>query len=151
MRFCTLLGGAVGLLLAGAAPPALAGQTVLTVYAAGTLAPPFRQLDKVFEKQHPGVVVQPEFGGSVMLAKRITELHHRADVFASADYHVISDYLFPKSGLKGFASWYIGFVGNAITFARLCAFLCSGQAVSGSGDVLLDVELRGAALPALSS
>lgn len=118
MRFCALLGGFVSLLLICAGPPARAAeQTILTVYAAGTLAPPFRQLDKVFEKQHPGVVVQPEFGGSVMLAKRITELHHRADVFASADYHVIPDYLFPAAGRKNFASWYVGFVGNAITFA----------------------------------
>ncbi|MCU4160334.1 extracellular solute-binding protein [Acidiphilium sp. AL] len=127
MKFRALLTGAVGLLLAGVAPPALAGQTVLTVYAAGTLAPPFRQLDKVFEKRHPGVVVQPEFGGSVMLAKRITELHHRADVFASADYHVIPDYFFPESGRKGFASWYVGFVGNAITFAYTPKSRFAGQ------------------------
>lgn len=127
MKFRALLTGAVGLLLAGGAAPALAGQTVLTVYAAGTLAPPFRQLDKVFEKQHPGVVVQPEFGGSVMLAKRITELHHRADVFASADYHVIPDYFFAKSGRKAFANWYVGFVGNAITFAYTPKSRFAGQ------------------------
>lgn len=106
------------LLLAGAAAPAQAApKTVLTVFGAGTLAVPWRQLDKVFEQEHPNVVVHPEFGGSVMLAKRITELGQRADVFGVADYHVIPKYMFASTGKKAYANWYAGFVGNAITFA----------------------------------
>jgi len=89
----------------------------LTVYGAGTLAVPFRQLDALFEQQHPGVTVQPEFGGSVMLARKITDLHQRTDVLAVADYHVIPKYLFAADGRATYADWYIGFAGNAITFA----------------------------------
>ncbi|HEX7389181.1 MAG TPA: substrate-binding domain-containing protein, partial [Acidiphilium sp.] len=79
------LGGCASLLLFAAPPPAqAANQTTLSVYAAGTLAPPFRQLDQLFEKLHPGVTVQPIFAGSVKLAKRVTELGHVTDVYASA-------------------------------------------------------------------
>ena len=118
MRCIHILIGLVGLLLVACVSRAnAAGSSVLTVYGAGTLAVPFRQLDALFEQQHPGVTVQPEFGGSVMLARKITDLHQRADVLAVADYHVIPKYLFAADGRNAYADWYIGFAGNAITFA----------------------------------
>jgi molybdate/tungstate transport system substrate-binding protein len=80
----------------------------LTIYAAGTLAGPFREIDGLFAKANPGVTVEPQFGGSVMMAKRITELHQQADILAVADYSVIPKY-FP-------AAWYVGFARNAVTF-----------------------------------
>jgi len=97
---------------------AAAAQTTtnLTIFAAGTLAVPFRALDAVFEKTYPNVVVQPEFAGSVAMAKRITELHQRADLIAVADYHVIPKYLFGTAGKPSYADWYAGFARNAITF-----------------------------------
>ncbi len=98
-------------------PAHAAGNTILRVYGAGTLAVPFRALDALFEKLHPDVTVEPEFGGSVMLARRITALHHQADVFGVADYHVIPKYLFGAGGEQSYARWYVGFAGNAITFA----------------------------------
>jgi len=116
-RFAFLT-GLVGLFcICGGRPAKADGQKIVSVYAAGTLAAPFRQLDRLFEQLHPGIVVQPQFGGSVMMAKRITELRHQADVFASADYHVIPNFMFAAPGRKAFARWYVGFVGNAITFA----------------------------------
>lgn len=118
MKFHTVLLSFVTLLLSFAASTTNAAPPrILRVFGAGTLAVPFRQLDKVFEHDHPSVVVQPEFGGSVMMAKRITELGHPADVLGVADYHVIPKYLFAAPGRKTFASWYAGFAGNAITFA----------------------------------
>lgn len=118
MRCARILIGLVGLLLISWISVAnAAGSSVLTVYGAGTLAVPFRQLDTLFEQQHPGVIVQPEFGGSVMLARRITDLHQRADVLGVADYHVIPKYLFAADGRGAYADWYVGFAGNAITFA----------------------------------
>jgi molybdate/tungstate transport system substrate-binding protein len=87
--------------------------TVLTIFAAGTLAVPFKQVDALFEKQYPNVTVQPQYGGSVMMAKRITDLHQDADLLAVADYNVISKYLF---GSQPYALWYAGFARNAITF-----------------------------------
>jgi molybdate/tungstate transport system substrate-binding protein len=85
----------------------------LTVYAAGTLAVPFRQIDTQFEKNNANVRVQAQFGGSVMMAKRITDLHQDADLLAVADYSVIPKYMFAS---PAHAAWYAGFARNAITF-----------------------------------
>jgi molybdate/tungstate transport system substrate-binding protein len=87
--------------------------TTLTIFAAGTLAVPFRQVSSLFEQQYPNVTVQAQFGGSVMMAKKITDLHQDADLLAVADYNVIPKYMF---GQPAHASWYAGFARNAITF-----------------------------------
>lgn len=92
---------------------ARAGAATLTVYAAGTLAVPFHRIDQAFERAHPGVTVQAQFGGSVMMARRIAELHQQADVYAAAAYGVIPRVL----GKARLADWYIGFVSNAVTLA----------------------------------
>lgn len=92
---------------------AAAEPTPLTIFAAGTLAVPFRQVNALFEKQYPNVTVQAQFGGSVMMAKRITDLHQDADLLAVADYNVIPKYMF---GVSPHAAWYAGFARNAITF-----------------------------------
>ena len=100
-----------------AAAPALA-QTpaTLTIFGAGTLAAPFKQIDEAFQKQNPGVIVQAQFGGSVMMARKIADLHQNADVIAVADYSVIPKYLFGGEGKAAHADWYAGFAQNAITF-----------------------------------
>lgn len=103
------------LVLFGALLPAArsAEPATLTIFAAGTLAVPFRQVDSLFEKQNPNVTVHAQFGGSVMMAKKITDLHQDADLLAVADYNVIPKYMFAK---PAHASWYAGFARNAITF-----------------------------------
>jgi molybdate/tungstate transport system substrate-binding protein len=90
--------------------------TTLIEYGAGTLAVPFKAINTAFEKSHAGIHVQAQFGGSVKMAKQITELQQPADVLAVADYSVIPRQLYGKEGGKGYATWYIGFAGNAITF-----------------------------------
>jgi molybdate/tungstate transport system substrate-binding protein len=87
--------------------------TALTIFAAGTLAVPFRAVSALFEKKYPNVTVQAQFGGSVMMAKKITDLHQEADLLAVADYNVIAKYLF---GNPANAAWYVGIARNAITF-----------------------------------
>jgi molybdate/tungstate transport system substrate-binding protein len=87
--------------------------SVLTVFAAGTLAVPFKQIDALFESQNAGVTVQAQYGGSVKMAKQITDLHQDADLLAVADYNVIPKYMFPA---PAHASWYAGIARNAITF-----------------------------------
>jgi molybdate/tungstate transport system substrate-binding protein len=62
------------------------------------------------------VVVQPQFGGSVKMAKQITDLHKDADLIAVADYNVIPKYLFAQNGKPAYATWYAGFARNAVTF-----------------------------------
>jgi molybdate/tungstate transport system substrate-binding protein len=105
--------GAVLLSLVLALPgtPAPAQSARLQILAAGTLARPFRDIDRLFEKRYPNVAPQPQFGGSVKMAREITQLHEPADILAVADYNVIPQYLFPA-----YAGWYAGFARNAITF-----------------------------------
>ncbi|WP_449370099.1 extracellular solute-binding protein [Thiomonas sp.] len=103
--------------LALAAACTTAQAETLTVYAAGTLGKTFTTLARGFEKLHPGVTVQPQFGGSVKMVKLVTVLHQPADVVAVADYSVIPKYMFKgDEGGKPTADWSIGFLGNAITF-----------------------------------
>ena len=88
----------------------------LDVFAAGTLAVPFREIDELFHQKYPNVTVHPQFGGSVKMAKQITDLHQTADLLAVADYNVIPKYLFAQQGGSGYANWYAGFARNAVTF-----------------------------------
>ena len=105
------------LALAAACASTSAQAETLTVFAAGTLGKTFTTLARGFEKLHPGVTVQPQFGGSVKMVKQVTVLHQPADVVAVADYSVISKYMLKgDEGGKPTADWSIGFLGNAITF-----------------------------------
>ncbi|HUW65336.1 MAG TPA: extracellular solute-binding protein [Spirochaetia bacterium] len=110
----TLVAGLAG---CGSQPAAQApAKTTLTLYGAGTLAKPFKAVITAFEAQNPGVTFQDQYGGSVAMAKKITDLHQPADLLAVADYHVIPKYLFGQNGKKSYADWYAGFAANAITF-----------------------------------
>lgn len=111
MRLRLTLATGLGLTLGLAA--AAANAAALAVYAAGTLAVPFHRIDRAFERVHPGVTVHAQFGGSVMMARRIADLHQRADVYAAAAYGVIPRVL----GKAGLANWYVGFASNAVTLA----------------------------------
>jgi molybdate/tungstate transport system substrate-binding protein len=108
--FCALLVFA-GVTAAMAAPTN--APTTLTIFAAGTLAVPFKQISTLFQNKYPNVTVQAQFGGSVKMAKQITDLHQDADVLAVADYNVIPKYLF---GNPPYAAWYASIARNAITF-----------------------------------
>lgn len=113
LSFCAAV--ALGTIAPGM-PAHAAGPAKLTIFAAGTLAVPFKAIDEVFQKKYRDVTVQPQFGGSVKMVKHVTELHQRADLVAVADYNVIPKYLFGKGGAKRYTRWYIGFARNAITF-----------------------------------
>ena len=109
--FALTLVGATALPVLGAA----AEPVELTLFGAGTLAGPFKEVASAFEARNPDVAVRPEFGGSVMMARHITDLHQQADVLAVADYTVIPKYLMAP-GQTNYANWYVGFAQNAITF-----------------------------------
>ena len=98
--------------VAAADPPPV----TLTVFGAGTLAHPFKQIDDAFMREHPNVTIQAQFGGSVKMVKQVTELHQLADVVAVADYNVIPKYLFSAPDGTKYTDWYVGFTTNAITF-----------------------------------
>ena len=88
----------------------------LIVFGAGTLSQPFSDEIAAFEKQYPGVTVHSQFGASADMVKDVTELKEPDDVLGVADYSLIPAEMF-GTGSKRFATWYIGFVSNEITFA----------------------------------
>lgn len=73
-------------LLAGTALPAipLAGQQVLSVFAAASLTEAFTDIGRAFERAHPGVTVRLNYSGSQVLATQL-EQGAKADVLAIAD------------------------------------------------------------------
>ncbi len=92
-------------------------KVTLIEYGAGTLAMPFKAVNSAYQQLHPEITIQAQFGGSVKMAKQITELYQPADLLAVADYNVIPQQLYPHgSATQQYANWYIGFVSNAITF-----------------------------------
>jgi molybdate/tungstate transport system substrate-binding protein len=112
-RLCYAMLGFIAAVLPATFAARAGEPTTLTIFAAGTLAVPFKAVNALFEKKYPNVTVQAQFGGSVMMAKRITDLHQEADLIAVADYSVIAKYLFGK---PAHAAWYVGIARNAITF-----------------------------------
>jgi molybdate/tungstate transport system substrate-binding protein len=97
----------------GSASPAASGaHGTLVVFGAGTLATPFAAEIAAFKQANPGVTVHSQFGASGDMVKAVTQLHQPDDVLGVADYSLIPKLMFPAS-----ATWYLGFVSNAITFA----------------------------------
>jgi molybdate/tungstate transport system substrate-binding protein len=97
----------------GSASPAASGaHGTLIVFGAGTLATPFAAEIAAFKQANPGVTVHSQFGASGDMVKAVTQLHQPDDVLGVADYSLIPKLMFPAS-----ATWYLGFVSNAITFA----------------------------------
>jgi molybdate/tungstate transport system substrate-binding protein len=97
----------------GSASPAASGaHGTLVVFGAGTLATPFTAEIAAFKQANPGVTVHSQFGASGDMVKAVTQLHQPDDVLGVADYSLIPKLMFPAS-----ATWYLGFVSNAITFA----------------------------------
>ena len=95
---------------ASAMPSKISGE--LTVFHAGSLAVPFREVAAAFEKEYPKVHVLLEAAGSRASARKISDLHRHADVFGSADYTVIDTLLIPD-----YASWNIRFAANEMVIA----------------------------------
>jgi molybdate/tungstate transport system substrate-binding protein len=79
----------------------------LIIFNAGSLAVPFREVSALFQKQHPGVVVQAEAAGSRDSARKISDLKRPCDVFGSADDQVTETLLMPE-----YADYNISFATN---------------------------------------
>lgn len=81
-------------------------ETIRIIHA-GSLSVPVREAADSFAALNPGVRVLTEAWGSKAGARRISDLDVPCDIFISADYRVIEDFLIPCH-----ASWYIPFAGN---------------------------------------
>jgi len=84
----------------------------LSLFNAGSLAYPFRELLSAFTQAHPAVQATQESSGSLEAARKLTELGKIPDVLAVADYGVIAKLLMPE-----YATWYAGFASNAMVLA----------------------------------
>ncbi|MCH7958745.1 MAG: extracellular solute-binding protein [Candidatus Hydrogenedentes bacterium] len=94
----------------------------VVVFHAGSLSVPFLEIAEAFEREYPGVRVIREAAGSRTCARKITDLNRRCDVFASADYAVIDELLFPD-----YADWSILFAGNELCLAYHSQSLGAGE------------------------
>ncbi len=63
-------------------------------------------------KDNPGTRIYLESAGSLVCARKVTELKKPCDILASADYFVINELLIPD-----YASWSIRFATNEIVIA----------------------------------
>src|SRR3990167_525645 len=104
-----MVGLAAGLPLGPAPLAAQAPSGPLTVFTAGSLASPFRDLLRAFAALHPGVVVRQESAGSLESVRKLTELGKIPDVLGVADFQVIPNLLVPAH-----AAWYASFARNAM-------------------------------------
>ncbi|MGO8693321.1 MAG: tungstate ABC transporter substrate-binding protein WtpA [Rectinemataceae bacterium] len=127
--FFAAAAAALSIMPAGAQSQA---KVTLTIFGAGTLAAPFKSLDDEFVKKYPNVTIQAQFGGSVKMAKQVSELGQIADVVAVADYRVIPKFLFGGEGKTRYADWYAGFATNAVTFVYTPASKFASEIDSGN-------------------
>ncbi len=67
----------------------------LTIFHAGSLSVPFRQISAEFQKEHPDIVIKAEASGSRSAARKICDLQRECDVIGSADYKVVEELLMP--------------------------------------------------------
>jgi len=87
-------------------------QHEIIIFHAGSLSVPFKKLAGEFEKRNPGTKILSEAAGSLVCARKITELKKPCDIIASADYIVINELLIPE-----YASWGIRFATNEMVIA----------------------------------
>jgi molybdate/tungstate transport system substrate-binding protein len=86
----------------------------LIIFHAGSLSVPIRQVAMEYEKRNPGTKIFLESAGSLVCARKVTELKKPCDIIASSDYFVINELLIPD-----YASWSIRFATNEIVIAYL--------------------------------
>jgi len=87
------------------------GARNIVVYTAASVAIPIRAaLDTFAAREH--VRVQQENGGSLDIARKLTELHQIPDVVVLADYDV-----FPKLLMPAQTTWYADFARNRMVLA----------------------------------
>ncbi|MDD3870542.1 MAG: extracellular solute-binding protein [Bacteroidales bacterium] len=84
----------------------------LTIYHAGSLSVPMRELTDAFKQENPGVTFRMEAAGSIHCIRKITELNQPCDVLAVADFSLIDELMIPV-----FATWNLQFATNDLCLA----------------------------------
>jgi molybdate/tungstate transport system substrate-binding protein len=110
----------------------------LLIFHAGSLTVPVKQVIDEFNRAYPDVTILSEAAGSVASARKITDLNRQCDVFLSADYNVINNFLIPDH-----ADWNIPFAANEMVVAYHGKSKRSDEINSGNWfEILLDEEVR---------
>jgi molybdate/tungstate transport system substrate-binding protein len=68
----------------------------ITIFLAGSLILPIQELTKKFKTIYPHINFKLEASGSLIAARKITELNRETDLFFSADYNVIKKLMYPE-------------------------------------------------------
>jgi len=89
-----------------------ADERELIIFHAGSLSVPLKQIAREYEKKNPGTKILLESAGSLVCARKVTELKKPCDILASSDYFVIDELLIPD-----YTSWGIRFATNEIVIA----------------------------------
>jgi len=84
----------------------------IVIFHAGSLAVPFSEIEKIFEKKYPQYDVKREVSGSREAARKVSDINRAADVVASADYKVIDNLLIPQD-----AKFNVQFATNEMALA----------------------------------
>jgi molybdate/tungstate transport system substrate-binding protein len=98
--------------LTGCRNKSVAKPCEIIIFHAGSLSVPLKQIADEYEKRNPGIRILLEPAGSLVCARKITELKKPCDIIASADYFVIDRLIVPE-----YASWSIRFATNKIVLA----------------------------------
>jgi molybdate/tungstate transport system substrate-binding protein len=112
MKHLSLLFIIIPFLQSGCGGSRGAAPAEIIIFHAGSLSVPFNKLKNEYEKMHPEVKILLEPAGSLVCARKITELKKPCDIIASADYYVINELLIPQ-----YAKWSIKFATNEIVVA----------------------------------
>ena len=84
----------------------------ITIFHAGSLSVPLREVSAEFMKANPHIIVRAEAAGSRACARKISDLDKQCDVMASADYTVVQNLLMPEH-----ADFNIRFATNEMAIA----------------------------------
>ncbi len=106
----------------------------IVIFHAASLARPFAELERTFERSHPGTDVVRESSSSRIAIRKVTELNRAADIVATADDRLLRELMFPDA-----ASWCIVFVRNRVVIGFTDR---SRYSSSISADNWYDVLLR---------
>jgi len=113
-------------------------ETILTVFHAGSLAVPMKNLAKAFEEENHGVTVRLEAAGSLDCVRKITELNQVCDILALADYSLIDDMLIPE-----YATWNIRFASNELCLVYTDRSRMSGELTAENWfAILMNPDVR---------
>jgi molybdate/tungstate transport system substrate-binding protein len=79
----------------------------IIIFHAGSLSVPFKMAANAYQAINPDIKILLEPAGSLVCARKITELKKPCDIIASADYYVIDELIIPD-----YADWSIRFATN---------------------------------------